>query len=95
MLPFAIQLTLFWTAAQRIITITVIAVATVAAASSVWFSALRLLGSASYLGPTGGSDADIIRLYWSHRFQALCGILVPTACINSSKLTKFKIRFKL
>jgi len=49
---------------QRIITITVIAVTTVAAVAAVWFWALRPLGFASYLSSTGATDADIIRQYW-------------------------------
>ncbi|NOS69671.1 MAG: hypothetical protein HOP33_07055 [Verrucomicrobia bacterium] len=49
------------------VTITVIAVATVAAAAVVWFWALRPLGFASYLSSTGVTEADIIRQYWPHR----------------------------
>lgn len=52
---------------QRTTTITVIGVATVAAAAAVWFWALRPLGFASYLSSTGATDADIIRQYWPHR----------------------------
>ena len=41
--------------------------ATVAAATVIWFWALKPLGAASYLTSSGASDADIIRQYWPHR----------------------------
>src|SRR3954471_17043493 len=49
------------------IPITIVTVATVAAAAAVWFWALRPLGFASYLSSTDATDADIIRRYWPHR----------------------------
>jgi hypothetical protein len=52
---------------QRSITISIVAVATVAAAAAVWFWALRPLGFFSYLTSTVATDADIIRQYWPHR----------------------------
>src|SRR5437773_239275 len=52
---------------QRNITITIVAMATVAAAAAVWFWALRPLGFASYLTSTGATDAEIIGQYWPHR----------------------------
>jgi len=51
----------------RTITLTIVTVATVAAAIAVWFWALRPLGFASYFSSTDATDADIIRQYWPHR----------------------------
>jgi hypothetical protein len=52
---------------KRNITMTIVTVATVAAAAAVWFWALRPLGFASYLSSAGATNADIIRQYWPHR----------------------------
>src|SRR5213592_1657588 len=52
---------------RRTITMTIIAAATVAAVTAVWFWALRPLGFASYLSSVGATDAEIMRQYWPHR----------------------------
>jgi len=45
----------------------VVAVVTLAAASTVWLWALRPLAGGSYLSSTTETDADIIRRYWPQR----------------------------